>query len=350
MTMNTNKTLPFMKPMLADGLGRHIDYARVSITDRCMLRCLYCMPPNGMPYIPHSEILRYEELLRVCRVLAELGVSRFKITGGEPLCRFGAADFIRCLKALPEVDNVTLTTNGLLLGQLFSELHGQIPEALDGLTVSLDAISQNGFLRITRKAFPVVNILAAMAQARANGLQVKINTVPIRGANEDEILPLARFALENDYIIRFIELMPVGLGRSYQGVSREEIVSVLEKEFGSFSVISDRLGNGPAVYMRHCGSSGVIGFISPLSHTFCGQCNRIRLTSTGFLKTCLHHNSGLELKPWLRPTEPAAKVSDSALAAQLLAAIRRKPNAHAFAVQAPPATAGPEVYMHSIGG
>ncbi len=326
---------------LFDDFGRRIDYLRVSLTDRCTFRCIYCMPPDGMPHIPHAEILSYEELLRLCRISADLGVSRYKITGGEPLCRKGATSFIRRLKALPGVGSVTLTTNGFLLGQAVPDLAAA---PLDSVTVSLDAFTQETFSRITRSGVCLDGILRTMDQAREAGLRVKINTVPVEGVNETELLPLARYALEKGFQIRFIELMPVGKGKTHTGVGCDSVRAMLEAAFGPLTPLLERTGNGPAECMRVRGYPGSVGFIAALSHAFCGRCNRLRLTSTGFLKTCLHHENGCDLKGPLR-----AGASDADLARIIQETVRTKPRAHDFATLATSRAETPFL-MNSIGG
>jgi cyclic pyranopterin phosphate synthase len=326
---------------LRDAFGRRIDYMRVSLTDRCNFRCLYCMPPQGLSLASHQDILSYEELLRLCAVASSLGVSRYKITGGEPLCRKDAPDFIRRLAVLPGVQEVTLTTNGLLLPKLLDELAGA---GLAAITVSCDAVSPEGMRKITRRAEGNFALLAAaMARAGSLGLRVKINTVPLKGYNEAELIPLARFALENGYQIRFIELMPVGPGKNLAGISAKEVAALLEGEFGPLEPMASRQGNGPAVCYSVSGQSGVIGFIAPLSRRFCQTCNRVRLTSGGFLKTCLQHKAGLDLREPLR-----CGASSQDLAALMRKAVWDKPGGHAFSFGPVP---GEDLFfMPSVGG
>ncbi|MDR0339804.1 MAG: GTP 3',8-cyclase MoaA [Desulfovibrio sp.] len=307
-------------PELVDSHGRIIDYIRLSLTDRCNFRCVYCMPPEGEKRIPHDEILSYEELLRLSRILASMGVSRYKITGGEPLCRKDAVEFIRDLKNLPGVKQVTLTTNGVLLGPSVERLAAI---GLDGLNVSLDTLSQGHYGAITRSKSPLAEVLPVMAKARALGILVKINVVPLRGYNEDDLPELAAFALKHGYHIRFIELMPVGLGAEHEGVPQDEVRAMIENSFGALSPLDRVIGNGPAEHFSVDGHKGSVGFISALSKKFCRQCNRIRLTSSGYLKSCLHHNIGIELKGLLR-----SGASDKDIEEAVMSAVRKKPLAH----------------------
>lgn len=252
------------------------------------------MPPEREVFVPHEEILSYEEILSVCRIAASLGINRYKVTGGEPLCRKGALDFFRKLKALSGVEQVTGTTNGALLGPHVDAL---ADIGVQSITISPDTLSQRNFEAITRSGARIGEILHAMSAARNKGLQVKINTVPLRGYNGAGLTDLARFALENGYHIRFIELMPVGGGREYAGLMRDEILELIEWEFGCLTPLGYSIGNGPAEYYRLAGYAATIGFISALSKKFCHACNRVRLTSLGYLKTCLHHDTGVDLNP-----------------------------------------------------
>ena len=331
------RTAPFA---LFDAYGRKIDYARLSLTDRCPFRCVYCMPPEGEKHIPHEEILTYEEILRFCRLAAGLGVSRYKVTGGEPLCRKGAVDFIRRLKKIPGVEQTTLTTNGALLRKHIEEL---ISLGLDGINVSLDTLCQERYNAITRSTVRLEPMLAAMARGKAGGIRIKVNVVPLKGC-EGDLEALTRFALQHGYHIRFIELMPVGQGRVYEGIPQAGIRRMVESTFGALTPLDRRIGNGPAECYAVPGRTGSVGFISALSKKFCGACNRIRLTSLGFLKTCLHHPAGIDLKPLLR-----GGAADEELSSAIREAVRKKPRAHEFdrfGVQGEP----PVFFMNSVGG
>ena len=326
---------------LQDRHGRTIDYIRLSLTDRCNFRCLYCMPPEGESFVPHGEVLSYEEILRVCRIAAGLGVSRYKITGGEPFCRKGSIDFIRRLRALPGVEQTTITTNGSLLG---AHVEALADMGVEGVTVSLDSLSQDSFSAITRSEARLDDIVRAMAEARGRGLRVKINVVPLSGRNEAELPNLVRFALANGYHIRFIELMPVGNGRRHAGPPPEAIRDMIERNFGVLIPVKRALGNGPAECYSVAGHRATVGFISALSKKFCGACNRIRLTSLGYLKTCLHHNVGVDLKPLLR-----GQATDAELKRALVEAVSKKPKGHEFSRE--PVRGEPENFsMNSVGG
>ncbi|GFH62370.1 MAG: molybdenum cofactor biosynthesis protein MoaA [Candidatus Desulfovibrio kirbyi] len=320
-----------------DSFGRAISYARLSVTDRCNFRCVYCMPRKGVAPLPHSEIVTFEELLRFCCVAACLGIDRFRITGGEPLCRKGCVDFMRELKRLPHVEQVCLTTNGSFLSP---HLEALATLGLDGLNVSLDTLSQARFAAISRSGLPIAGIVDSLRRAAALGIVVKINVVPMKGINDDGLVDSARFALENGFHIRFIELMPVGRARKYAGVSQRDVFDRLCRAFGRLTEVSERnFGNGPAVNYAVPGFDARIGFISALSHKFCHKCNRVRLTSSGFLKSCLHHNTGIDLKTPLR-----GGATDAELAEALVSAVRAKPAQHEFG------SAGGGFFMSSVGG
>lgn len=327
--------------ILMDSHGRRIEYMRISLTDRCNYRCVYCMPPEGERFIPHDEILSYEEFLRLGRITASLGISKYKITGGEPLCRKGAVGFIRNLKALPGVEQITITTNGSLLGPHVDDLAAI---GVDGVTVSLDSLAPERFADITRSRAGLRSITAAMQNAKSKGLRVKINVVPLKGHNDDELTGLALFALERGIHIRFIELMPVGAGRIYEGIPQTVVRDMIEERFGRLLPLGRVIGNGPAECFTVAGYNGSVGFISALSKKFCHKCNRIRLTSLGYLKSCLHHNIGVDIKPLLR-----GGASDNELAEAIRGAVLKKPLAHDFC-RTENRAGVKTFFMNSVGG
>ena len=322
--------------MLIDSLGRKLNYLRVSITDRCNLRCVYCMPPEGVPLKPHDEMLRFEEILRLCRILASLGISRIRVTGGEPLVRRGAASFLKSLKEISSVEKLFLTTNGCLLGAYLDEVDALGPASLpDGINISLDALSENASARITRRdeSKPLNEILPHVDRLLRKNIQVKINCVPVRGYNEGEIVPLASLAKYRNIAVRFIELMPMGSAADFEYIPGSEIATDIEKAFGKLEPCSDTQdfvlqGSGPAVYYSLAGFIGKIGFINPMSHNFCRNCNRLRLTSEGKLKLCLSSDLSLDLKEQIR-----AGVSDREIADSVSFFVKKKPGLHTFAAE-----------------
>ena len=307
---------------MLDGFGRTIDYLRVSVTDRCSLRCTYCMPEDGVQWLEHTQILRYEDILRLLRIFAALGVQKIKITGGEPLVRKGVAGLISEIKSIDGIEQVTLTTNGVALKE---QLPALLEAGIDGINLSLDTMDRARFAEITRRdALPQVleGFHAALA---APDLNLKLNCVAQAGRASDWV-SLVGLAKEHDLAVRFIEPMPIGLGGGMETCTEADIRAALETAYGRLEPFDAVLGNGPAKYYSLPGFQGKIGFISAVSHQFCDRCNRVRLTATGYLKTCLQYDVGADLRPLLEQ-------SDEALQAAIEAAIQNKPQAHRFSEQ-----------------
>ncbi len=322
---------------MIDSFGRNIDYLRISVTDRCSLRCTYCMPEEGVQWLPHTEILRYEELLRLCRIFVSLGITKFKLTGGEPLVRKGLADFIRSLRMIDGVQSVTLTTNGV---DLKNQLPALLDAGVDGINLSLDTLDPARFAERTRRdCLPQVleGLDAALA---APGLNLKINCVSMAGA-EDDWIALAALAKDRPLTVRFIELMPIGMGQGSAPCTEAEVSAALERVYGPLTPYDTPLGNGPAHYCSLPGFAGKIGFISAVSHQFCDRCNRVRLTASGYLKTCLQYDVGAALAPLL-------KESDDVIRAAIEDAVSRKPVSHQFTNPSPEHREGR--IMSQIGG
>lgn len=307
---------------MLDGFGRTIDYLRVSVTDRCSLRCTYCMPEDGVRWLEHTQILRYEDILRLLRIFAALGVKKIKITGGEPLVRKGVAGLISEIKSIDGIEQVTLTTNGVALKE---QLPALLEAGIDGVNLSLDTLDRERFAEITRRdALPQVleGFHAALA---APDLNLKLNCVAQAGRASDWV-SLVGLAKEHDLAVRFIEPMPIGLGGGMETCTEADIRAALEAAYGTLTPYDGKLGNGPAKYFTLPDFQGKIGFISAVSHQFCDRCNRVRLTATGYLKTCLQYDVGADLRPLLEQ-------SDEALQAAIEAAIQNKPQAHRFSEQ-----------------
>jgi len=325
---------------LLDGLGRTIDYLRVSVTDRCNLRCLYCMPNEGVGWMPHDDILRFEETLRICRVLAGLGIKSVRVTGGEPLLRRGLAGFIRELKAVDGINQIGLTTNGVLLGE---QLEGLAKAGLDAVNISINTMDREKFTRLTRTE-SMVNVVSVIDQALEMGFEVKVNTVMIRGFNEDEITVIAGLAKSRNIAARFIELMPLGEAASFKPFYAHEAAALIERAYGSLLPVDAKLGNGPAEYYAIAGFAGHIGFISPMSRRFCKSCNKLRLTASGFLKLCLSGEQGVDLRGLVR-----GSASDEEISGLLREQIALKPAGHSFD-ESNGAENGDSVNMFRIGG
>ena len=306
---------------MLDKLNRKIDYLRISVIDRCNLRCVYCMPEEGIETIPHDEILTYDEILRICEIVSELGIRKIKITGGEPLVRKDIVNLIRDIKNIDKIEQVTLTTNGILLHEMLDDLYDA---GIDAINISLDTLNKDNFKKITRRD-GLEKVLMSIDKAYDLGIRVKINCLAIRDFNLRELVEIASFAKDREIDVRFIELMPIGFGKKYTQIDNDEILSILESRFGTFETVTEKRGNGPAKYYRNQNMKGCIGFISAISHEFCESCNRIRLTSSGFLKLCLHYNKGIDLKGPIRNG-----ISDDDLKVLIHDTIWNKPLSHKF--------------------
>lgn len=322
---------------MLDGKAREIDYLRISVTDRCNLRCAYCMPEEGVEWMEHGCILRYEDIVRLCRVFGELGVTKFKLTGGEPLVRKGLEQLVAGLKAVPTTKSVTLTTNGVLLAD---QLPGLRKAGLDGVNISLDTLDRDRYAALTRRDLLPRAMEGLEAALAVPGLNVKVNCVPM-GEDGDNWAALAALAKEHPVAVRFIELMPIGMGKSLSPCTEEQVRTHLEGVYGAMTPCDAPLGNGPCRYFALPGFEGKVGFISAMSHKFCHQCNRVRLTASGFLKTCLQYESGVDLAPLLTAGEDA-------LRAAIADAVRNKPAAHRF--EETNVDAGEVRRMNEIGG
>lgn len=307
---------------MKDSFERNINYMRISITDRCNLRCKYCMP-EGIDLLPMERILTLEEIETVVRAAVRLGIRRIKITGGEPLVRKGCPELIRKLKHISGIEQVTLTTNGVLLGKYIEEL---VDAGLDAVNVSLDTLNAENYKRITGFDHLTV-VLNSIEEAITKGLRVKVNAVLQRGYNEHEIYALAELAKNKKLDVRFIELMPIGYGDETKGISNEEVVHMLQKKYPQISADDSFHGNGPAVYYHIPGFQGGIGLISAMFGKFCDKCNRIRMTAQGYLKPCLCYSEGIDLFDLLRSD---TEDKEERLVEQLKKAIEMKPDGHVF--------------------
>lgn len=305
---------------ICDALGRNIHYLRVSVTDRCNFRCTYCMPPGGVQWIPHEEILRYQELIRIIRVAAQMGIYKVRITGGEPLVRRGIVSFIHEVAQLPGIEDLSMTTNGSLLLENVVALK---KAGLSRVNVSLDTLRPDRFAQLCgRDVLP--GVLGGIEQAQAAGLTpVKINVVVMKGVNDDEIADFARMTLDRPYQIRFIEHMPF---RGAEGNKRLMPVAEMQAVLAAhgFEILTPEAhGDGPADVYRIPGALGTLGFISPVTRHFCEECNRIRLTADGRIKPCLLSNQEYNIKEVMR-----AGCSDDELADYLRDVILHKPGHH----------------------
>lgn len=306
---------------MIDEYGRAIDYIRISITDRCNLRCTYCMPEEGVETVPHAEILTYDEIGRLAEIFASLGIRKIKLTGGEPLVRKGVIELVKKLKGTDGIEQVTITTNGMTLEAQMEEL---AKAGIDGINLSLDTLDSRVFTKITRRECFEQVMRGFRAALSHPEIPLKINCVPM-GISGQNVADLAGLAKNYPVHVRYIEMMPIGLGKQFDFCSEDSILEELKGRFGEYQVCEEKLGNGPAHYYSFVGFQGKIGFISALSHKFCSSCNRVRLTSQGFLKTCLQYDIGTDLKVLLR-----GGASDETIRDAIQDAILQKPSGHQF--------------------
>ncbi len=292
------------------------------MTDRCNLRCCYCMPEEGIPLIPHEHLLTYEEIVRIVRVFAEEGISKVRLTGGEPLVRKGIVGLVTAISRIEGIDDLSLTTNGVLLQTFARDLKAA---GLKRVNISLDSLSKDRFCQITRRD-DYERVWEGIIEALTVGLTpLKINMVAMRGLNDDEIESFARLTLHLPLTIRYIEYMPAGNGEAWDEgdlLTIPEIKGRLERIGRLIPVTSDQW-DGPALRFRFEGAAGEIGLIGPVSNHFCGDCNRLRLTPDGKIRTCLFSDEEIDLREILRKGG-----NDGALKERLRLALRTKPERH----------------------
>ena len=323
-----------------DSKGRNIHYLRLSVTDLCNLRCRYCMP-DGVDKLEREDILTYEEFLRLAALFARCGVDTVRVTGGEPLVRRGVEQLVKGLKAIPGIRKVTMTTNAVLLER---QLPALLEAGLDSVNISLDTLDPALFAKITaRDEFAAVQ--AGIHAALESGIPVKLNCVPQVGVNEGELEALAALAQDKPLQVRFIEMMPIGYGAAMPCISGPELLARFRRRWPELAPLPGAacaaLGDGPAVYYTVPGWKGDIGFIAAVHGKFCASCNRVRLTSQGFLRPCLASETGCDLRALLR-----SGADDVHLLAAIRETIWAKPREHHFNDSSMPATRG----MYRIGG
>lgn len=315
---------------LVDRFGRRVNYVRVSITDRCDFRCIYCMSEE-MEFLPRAQILTLEEIHAVCRAFVELGVDKIRITGGEPLVRNGALDLLRQLGSLPGLRELVLTTNGSQLERMAADLKAA---GIRRINVSLDSLRADRFRQMTRIG-DLAQVLRGIDAALEQGFErVKLNAVVLKNRNHDEVSELVAYAVAKDIDISFIEEMPLGQvdghDRAEEYYSSDEIKRDLEQAFELLP--STETTGGPSRYWRVAGTATRVGFISPHSHNFCGTCNRVRVTAEGRLLLCLGNEHSTDLKPVLR----ANPGDDETLRKAIVEAMDLKPERHHFDIRAQP--------------
>ena len=308
---------------MLDQYGRNIDYMRISVTDRCNLRCRYCMP-HGVKLCDMADLLTFEEIALCAQTAAQLGIRHIKLTGGEPLIRRGLDGLVRMLKASDGIEQVTLTTNGTMLEKHLDKL---VSAGLDAVNISLDTMDRRAYEEMTGTDAHESVLSAIKASVRA-GLRTKVNAVCLPRSRE-EILALIDLAKADPVDVRFIEMMPIGYGKEYTGISNTELLSQLQEIYPGLASDPAPHGFGPAIYFKIPGYIGSIGLISAIHGKFCSSCNRVRLTSKGFLKPCLCYDTGTDLRQILRSEQPSEE-REKKLLETMRTVIFEKPKAHCF--------------------
>lgn len=307
------RDVPAEGPM-TDGFGRRVEYLRISVTDKCNLRCVYCMPEEGLPWLRRDALLSYEEIAAVVREMAAMGLRRIRLTGGEPLLRRDLPTLVRMIRRVPEIEDVAVSTNAVLLEAQATALRDA---GVDRLNVSLDSLRPARIDAIARRAGAAEAIFRGLAAAeRAGFAPIKVNCVVMRGRNDDEVEDFAAITRERPWHVRFIEVMPTGENLD---VSRDEFVSADEMlarvgRIGALRPVAGPAGNGPARYFAFDGAAGTVGVITPMSHNYCDRCNRMRLTADGQLRPCLFGALQTNLRDPLRRGEPLAPLIRHTLA------------------------------------
>ena len=306
---------------MKDKFGREIDYLRVSVTDKCNLRCIYCMDDKDNTFLKNDDKLTDDEIYRIVKESSELGIKKVRITGGEPLVRPNLVKLISRINSISGIEEIYLTTNGILLADMIDELAAN---GLKGVNISLDSLKEERFNKLTRLG-KLNKVLESIDKATALGIKVKLNTVIVNDINKDEIIDFVNFTKEKNIDVRFIELMPIGVAINYKGVTNEEVLKVISENYSNYEEVVRSKSSGPASYIKLKDAKGKIGFISAISNCFCENCNRIRLTPEGFLKQCLHFDYGIDLKSKLR-----AGINDEELKKIIFDNIYDKPEKHLF--------------------
>lgn len=301
---------------MIDSFGRNIDYMRVSLTDKCNLNCIYCRSNCDKAYL---ETIPADDIIRIIKIVADIGICKIKLTGGEPLLRKDFEYILENIRKIPKIEDITLTTNGIYLKKYVNILKKY---NIKSVNVSLDTIDENTYKKIT--GFDYLEcVKSSIKYAINNDLNIKINSVIMKDFNEN-IFGLAEIAKNNKISVRFIELMPMGEGRKYKYIQGSEIIKILEEKYGEF-IRTDYKSNGPCVYYKNNNFKGTIGLITAVSNCFCSQCNRIRMTSDGFIKLCLYYNKGINIKEMID-----SGATDDEIKAAIKHIISQKPESHHF--------------------
>ena len=306
---------------MKDRFGRNIDYLRISVTDNCNLRCIYCMKEKNNKFLKLEEKLTDDEIYKIVYEFSKLGIKKIRITGGEPLVRKNILNLIENLNNINGIEEIYITTNGILLLDYVEIL---AKNGVKGVNISLDSLKDYKFKDITRGG-DLNKVLKAIDKCIEYGIKVKLNTVIIDEINKDEVLDFIALTIKKHIDVRFIELMPIGEGKNFKPITNREILDIIKKKYIDLKEIKREGSSGPAKYIKVNNSLGKIGFISAMSNCFCSECNRIRITSDGFLKQCLHWNYGVDLKELLR-----SGITEEKLQKVIKDNIYNKPEKHLF--------------------
>ena len=326
---------------MIDGFGRRVEYLRVSVTDKCNLRCVYCMPEEGLPWLHKQQLLSYEEIVEVIATMAPLGLSRVRITGGEPLVRRDLPELVRMIAAVPGIEDLSMSTNAVLLEEHSEALRGA---GIKRVNISLDSLRPDRIDALSRRPGSAGRIMAGIDAAERVGFEpIKVNVVLMRGRNDDEIADFASLTRERPWHVRFIELMPTG---SNLELSRDHFISCTEaldrlRGLGELEPVPGPWGNGPATYYRFPGAPGTVGVITPMSHNYCERCNRMRLTADGQLRPCLFGHLQTNLRDPLRRGEDLGPL--------IAETLRTKPERH-WLVQGSDVGSGGLIALSQTGG
>lgn len=323
---------------MKDKFNREIDYLRISVTDNCNLRCIYCMEESHKKFLNDDQKLSCDEIYKIVDQCAKFGIKKIRLTGGEPLVRPDIVKLIGRINEIKGIEEIYLTTNGIFLLENINEL---VKNGLKGVNISLDSLQEERFKKITRFG-QLSKVLEGVDKCLNLGVKVKLNIVLVDDINKDEIMDFVNLTFNALIDVRFIELMPIGIGSRYKGMPNEEVMEVIKTNYKEVEeVIKNKIG-GPATYIKVNGAIGKVGFISALSNCFCNECNRIRITADGFLKQCLHFNYGVDLRTLLRKG-----ISDEELGVVIYNSIFNKPEKHLFMKK----SEHKEIrYMNEIGG
>jgi len=327
--------------VMLDSFGRRVEYLRISVTDKCNLRCVYCMPEEGLPWLKKGQLLSYEEIQEIVKAMAPMGLRRVRLTGGEPLIRKDLPHLVDLIASVPGIQDLAISTNGVLLDRLAEPLK---EAGATRVNISLDSFRENRVDELARRAGTFKKVLSGLEAAERVGLDpVKINVVLIRGKNDDEIVDFAEATRNRPWHIRFIEIMPTAANLD---LSTKDFFSCQEaltslRELGDLEPVAGPEGNGPATYYRYPGAQGTVGVITPMSHNFCDDCNRLRLTADGYLRPCLFGNLQTNLRDPLRSGEDLVPLIESTL--------RIKPERHDL-VQGSDVGSGGLIALSQTGG